>query len=281
MEQCAGYSHSRLEGASRYACQLIPRLAAEHQLDVVTKFRGEHQPNVELVHVDRCFTHDEYCIEKLPMVGLLRRCPARMTKRVPFVLPDVMIEKLYDSNGQHRAEDVDAEKDEHERDLSLLTMNRMFRCWRRRRRVMTRSIAAHVDGAEDDDRTWNETTENVNVRPDEVEPDVRTIVGTTRLPVDTESVRVVVEREAIIDKEENRCRIREKNVAENAFVRYVRMRDSRMADHLDAIEIDLNDENNGDERAGIHERVEEGAIEQFARIDGEIHRVEPIPEKEQ
>ena len=214
------------------------------------------------------------------MVGLLRRRTARMTNSVPFVLPDVIIEELYNSDGQHRAEDVDAEKDEHERELSLLPMNRMFRC-RRRLRVMPRAIAAHVDGTENNDRAWNESAENVDKWPDQVEPDVRAIVGTARLPVDAESVRVVVEREAIIDKEENRCRTREKYVAENAFVRDVRLRGLRMADHSDAIEIQLNDENDGDERAGVDERVEEGAIEQFARIDGEIHRVEPVPEQEQ
>ena len=203
-----------------------------------------------------------------------------MTNVVPFELPDVIIEKLYNSDGQHRAEDVDAEKDEHERELSLLTMNRMFRC-RRWVRVLARTIAAHVDGAENDDRAWNESAENVDEWPDQVEPDVRAIVGTAQLPVDTESMRVVVEREAIIGKEENRCRTREKNVAENAFVRHVRMSGARMSDHPDAIEIQLNDENEGDERAGVDERVEEGAIEQFAWIDGEIHRVEPVPEKEQ
>jgi hypothetical protein len=112
------------------------------------------------------------------MVGLLGRRTARMSNSVSFVLPDVIIEKLNNSDGQHRTEDVDAEKDEHERELSLLPMNRTFRC-RRWMRIMTRSIVAHVDGTENNDRTGNEAAENVDKWPDQVEPDVRAIVGTT------------------------------------------------------------------------------------------------------
>ena len=121
----------------------------------------------------------------------------------------------------------------------------------------------------------------MNVRPNGIEPQASVPVNAARLPEDAEGMGVVVERRTEMNDEEDEQRIRQKDLHENSSVSHGRGSGLRPVNHVDSVDVQLNEQQKGDVAGAGDERVEEGTVECEPGIGDEMHHGEPIPEQKQ